>query len=75
MTLMAFGFAADVMAQAPNLPIIVPEAVFANLGRVTGATLQQQIMDRGSIVRVQFADPKDRLAPDTPVVLFRQGLR
>ncbi|MEY3982138.1 MAG: hypothetical protein RLZZ281_1007 [Pseudomonadota bacterium] len=75
MTLMAFGFATDVMAQAPNLPIIVPEAVFANLGRVTGATLQQQIMDRGSIVRVQFADPKDRLAPDTPVVLFRQGLR
>lgn len=73
--LWALSAATEAMAQAPGLPMIVPETVFANLGRVTGATLQQQIMDRGSIVRVQFANPKDRLGPDTPVVLFRQGLR
>lgn len=63
------------LAQSADLPIIVPEAVFANLGRVTGGTTQQRIMDRGSIIRIKLADDQERIAPDTEVVLFRQGLR
>ncbi len=63
------------LAQSAGLPIIVPEAVFANLGRVTGGTTQQRIMDRGSIIRIKLADDQERIAPDTEVVLFRQGLR
>ncbi|MFM8339911.1 MAG: hypothetical protein ACKN9C_07985, partial [Fluviibacter sp.] len=63
------------LAQSLGLPLVVPEAVFANLGRVTGATTQQRIMDRGSIIRIRLADKQDRLAPDTNVILFRQGLR
>lgn len=63
------------LAQTLGLPLIVPEAVFANLGRVTGATTQQRIMDRGSIIRIRLADSQDRLPPDTNVLLFRQGLR
>ena len=53
----------------------MPEAVFSNLGRVTGATTEQRIMDRGSIIRIRLADNQDRLSPDTGVLLFRQGLR
>lgn len=63
------------IAQTAGLPIIVPEAVFANLGRVTGGTTQQRIMDRGSIIRIKLADDQDRIPPDTDVLLFRQGLR
>ena len=70
-----FATSLDAMAQTPGLPIVVPEAVFKNLGRVTGATTQQRIMDRGSIVRVKLADDQERIPPDTEVVLFRQGLR
>lgn len=58
-----------------ELPLVLPEAVFANLGRVTGSTTEQRIMDRGSIIRVQLADPQTTLPPDTGVLLFRQGLR
>ena len=63
------------LAQAPGMPIIIPEAVFSSLGRVTGATTQQRIMDRGSIIRIKLGDDQDRLPADTEVVLFRQGLR
>ncbi|MFM8338607.1 MAG: hypothetical protein ACKN9C_01310 [Fluviibacter sp.] len=63
------------IAQTAGLPIILPEAVFANLGRVTGGTTQQRIMDRGSIIRIKLADDQDRIPPDTDVLLFRQGLR
>ena len=63
------------IAQTAGLPIIVPEAVFANLGRVTGGTTQQRIMDRGSIIRIKLTDDQDRIPPDTDVLLFRQGLR
>lgn len=69
------GVSMPAMAQTANLPIILPEAVFSNLGRVTGATTQQRIMDRGSIIRIKLADAQDRIPPDTDVVLFRQGLR
>ena len=64
-------------AQPPvgELPLVIPEAVFAQLGRVTGSTTEQRIMDRGSIIRVQLADPQTTLPPDTDVLLFRQGLR
>lgn len=58
-----------------ELPLVLPEAVFASMGRVTGDTTDQRIMDRGSIIRVQLADPQTTLPPDTDVLLFRQGLR
>ncbi len=72
---LTFGLSSLALAQTLGLPLIVPEAVFAKLGRVTGATTQQRIMDRGSIIRIRLADSQDRLPPDTGVLLFRQGLR
>lgn len=61
--------------QAMALPLIVPEPVFASLGRVTGNLNQQRIMDRGSIIRISFPDNQQTLPADTGVVFFRQGLR
>lgn len=72
---LTFGLPSFAFAQTLGLPLIVPEAVFNNLGRVTGATTEQRIMDRGSIIRIRLADNQDRLSPDTGVLLFRQGLR
>jgi hypothetical protein len=75
LTALLWGVSMHALGQSAGLPIIVPEAVFANLGRVTGGTTQQRIMDRGSIIRIKLADDQERIAPDTEVVLFRQGLR
>lgn len=69
------ALAAAAQPAAGELPLVLPEAVFANLGRVTGSTTEQRIMDRGSIVRVQLADTQNTLPPGTDVLLFRQGLR
>lgn len=74
-SILILGLPTNVRAQSLGLPLIVPEAVFANLARVTGATTQQRIMDRGSIIRIRLADNQDKLPPDTSVLLFRQGLR
>ncbi len=62
------------MAQQ-TLPLIIPEAEFRALPRITGNTLNQRMMDAYSIIRVQFSDTSQTLAPDTPVTVFRQGLR
>ncbi len=67
--------AAAAASGASELPLILPEAVFASLGRVTGGITAQRIMDRGSIIRIQLAEPQNPLPPDTDVILFRQGLR
>ncbi|MBU3667532.1 MAG: hypothetical protein FGM53_03215 [Rhodocyclaceae bacterium] len=73
--LLTAGLSSLALAQNLGLPIILPEAVFSSLGRVTGATTEQRIMDRGSIVRIRLGDNQERLSPDTGVLLFRQGLR
>lgn len=67
--------AAAAPSRVDEWPLILPEAVFSSLGRVTGGITAQRIMDRGSIIRIQLADPQSALPPDTDVVLFRQGLR
>lgn len=66
-----------VSAQAVPLavPLVVPESIFKTLGRITGDTLNQRLMDQHSIVRVQLADPQAQIAPETPLVVFRQGIR
>lgn len=61
--------------QAMALPLIVPEPVFASLGRVTSNLNHQRIMDRGSIIRIRFPDDQQTLPADTAVVFFKQGLR
>jgi len=63
------------LAQAEPLPLIVPEATFGNLGRITGDTLNQRLMDQHSTIRIQLSDPTARLEPDAPLLVFRQGLR
>lgn len=62
-------------ARAEQLPLIAPEATFSALGRITGDTLNQRLMDHHSTVRIQLADPTARLQPNTPLLVFRQGLR
>lgn len=63
------------IVQAETLPLIVPEATFGSLSRITGDTLNQRLMDQHSTIRVQLTDPTARLQPDTPLLVFRQGLR
>ena len=63
------------IAQAETLPLIVPEATFGRLARITGDTLNQRLMDLNSTIRVQLNDPVAHLQPDTPLLIFRQGLR
>ena len=62
-------------SMAQTLPLIIPEAEFRALPRITGNTLNQRVMDAYSIIRVQFNDTSQTLAPDTPITVFRQGLR
>ena len=63
------------IAQAEPLPLIVPETTFSSLARITGDTLNQRLMDQHSTIRIQLNDPAARLEPDTPLLIFRQGLR
>lgn len=60
---------------AQTLPLIIPEAEFRTLPRITGNTLNQRMMDAYSVIRLQFSDASQTLAPDTPITVFRQGLR
>lgn len=74
LALTLFGLlSAKVSAEA--VPLIVPEATFSTLPRITGNTLNQGLMDQHSIIRIQLNDPTDRLRPETPVMVFRQGIR
>lgn len=59
----------------PDLPLILPDAVFADLSRITGGVTEQRLLDQGSIARVHLNDSRANLPPDTPVVFFRQGVR
>lgn len=61
--------------RAETLPLILPEATFSTLPRITGNTLNQRLLDQHSTIRIQLNDPSEILKPDTPVVVFRQGLR
>lgn len=63
------------LALAEPLPLIVPETTFGTLARITGDTLNQRLMDLHSTIRIQLKDPTSRLQPDTPLLVFRQGLR
>ncbi len=65
----------SVTALAEPLPLVVPEASFGALPRITGDTLNQRLMDQYSTIRIQLTDPNERLPPDTPLLVFRQGLR
>ena len=62
-------------SRADTVPLIVPESTFSTLPRITGDTLNQRLMDLHSTIRIQLADPVARLQPDTPLLVFRQGLR
>ena len=62
-------------ALAESLPLVMPEAAFGALPRITGDTLNQRLMDQYSTIRIQLAEPDERLPPDTPLLVFRQGLR
>lgn len=62
-------------SHAESVPLIMPEATFRALPRITGDTLNQRLMDQHSIVRIQLPDATERLEPNTPLVVFRQGLR
>lgn len=62
-------------ALAEPLPLVVPEAAFGALPRITGDTLNQRLMDQYSTIRIQLSESDERLPPDTPLLVFRQGLR
>ncbi len=62
-------------ALAESLPLVMPEAAFGALPRITGDTLNQRLMDQYSTIRIQLAESAERLPPDTPLLVFRQGLR
>lgn len=62
-------------ALAEPLPLVMPEAAFAALPRITGNTLNQRLMDQHSTIRIQLSESDERLPPNTPVLVFRQGLR
>ena len=62
-------------SRAETVPLIVPEATFSALARITGDTLNQRLMDQHSTIRIQLTDPAARLQADTPLLVFRQGLR
>ena len=62
-------------AWAEALPLIVPEATFRTLPRITGNTLNQRLLDLHSTIGIQLTDPTERFKPDTPIVVLRQGLR
>lgn len=62
-------------ALAESLPLVMPEAAFGALPRITGDTLNQRLMDQYSTIRIQLAESTERLPPDTPLLVFRQGLR
>lgn len=68
------GLSAFVQA-APPLPLIVPEATFVTLPRITGTTLNQRMMDTRSIIRIQLGEASDAFTPNTPLTVIRQGLR
>lgn len=68
------GLSAFVQA-APPLPLIVPEATFVTLPRITGTTLNQRMMDTHSLIRIQLGKSSDPLSPNTPLTVIRQGLR
>jgi len=68
------GFAALAHA-GPPLPMIVPEATFIKLPRITGTTLNQRMMDTNSIIRIQRDASSEAFAPNTPVTVIRHGLR
>jgi hypothetical protein len=65
----------SVSALAEPMPLVVPEATFGKLPRITGDTLNQRLMDQYSTIRIQLAEADERLPPDTPLLVFRQGLR
>ncbi|MFM8798594.1 MAG: hypothetical protein ACKODT_06520 [Fluviibacter sp.] len=62
-------------ALAEPLPLVVPEAAFGALPRITGDTLNQRLMDQYSTIRIQLSETDARLPPDTPLLIFRQGIR
>ncbi len=68
------GFSTFVHA-APPLPLIVPEVSFNTLPRITGTTLNQRMMDTRSIIRIQLNASETTFAPNTPLIVIRQGLR
>ncbi len=74
LTIALAGFSSAATFAEP-LPLIVPEAAFGALPRITGDTLNQRLMDQYSTIRIQLADTDERLPPDTPLLVFRQGLR
>jgi hypothetical protein len=65
----------SVSALAEPLPLVVPEATFGALPRITGDTLNQRLMDQYSTIRIQLSETDTRLPPDTPLLVFRQGIR
>ncbi|WVH08994.1 MAG: hypothetical protein EoVTN8_306 [Fluviibacter phosphoraccumulans EoVTN8] len=71
-TLMGLSSAA---ALAEPLPLVMPEAAFGALPRITGDTLIQRLMDQYSTIRIQLAESAECLPPDTPLLVFRPGLR